>query len=194
MPCLQLTRRTGLNATDSRQSGNPVPWLIPQASPSLLAMVHTRADFHSYAHWALRLDPDSLKVTHVSAGAVLQTAAYYTEGYLRGVLTVGSFHVLDSPQGQVCKDLHVCEVQTPAGRDPCMAALPVHGPGPCWWLLSSMLLGLLVGSMGLSMPCLAVGRGSKSLVPGIRHVMGRMVSRLLAWRLFPGLEGPRVKR
>ena len=63
-------------------------------------MVHTRAQFHSYAHWALRLDPDTLRVTHVSAGAVLQTAAYFTEGYLQGVLTVGSFHVLQSPQGQ----------------------------------------------------------------------------------------------
>ena len=100
MGSVQLSRRTGLNATDSRQSGNPVPWASPTASPALLAMVHTRAQFHSYAHWALRLDPDTLRVTHVSAGAVLQTAAYFTEGYLQGVLTVGSFHVLESPQGQ----------------------------------------------------------------------------------------------
>ena len=49
------------------------------------------------------LDPETLAVTHVSAGSVLQTAAYFTEGFMKGVLTVGSWHILDGPHGQVCE-------------------------------------------------------------------------------------------
>ena len=56
------------------------------------------------------MDLDSLAVTHISAGSILQTAAYHTEGFMRGVLTVGSFHIAEGPHGQVCG---ACALRTP---------------------------------------------------------------------------------
>ena len=50
----QIGKRTGLNATDSRQSGNPVRWQAPDGHTRLLAMVHSRAQMDQYAHWLVR--------------------------------------------------------------------------------------------------------------------------------------------
>ena len=51
---MQISKRTGLNATDSRQSGNPIAWQAPDGHSRLLAMVHSRAHSLNYAHWLVR--------------------------------------------------------------------------------------------------------------------------------------------
>lgn len=64
-------------------------------------MVHARTSKHSYANWALRLVPDTLAITHISTRPVIQSSDYAKlEGYFAGVLIVGSFHVVQAPDGQ----------------------------------------------------------------------------------------------
>lgn len=97
---------TGLKLHASRLSGNPVLWSPLDGSPEqLLAMVHVRMG-RNYAHWLLRLDPDSLVITHISTEPVIQSRSYHLEGYFKGVLTVGSFHVIQHEGEQVGMNMH----------------------------------------------------------------------------------------
>ncbi|KAK9813875.1 hypothetical protein WJX73_003016 [Symbiochloris irregularis] len=122
-PDQTIASATGLQLSSARLSGNPVPWTHHAANSSgadmhapgsldfymqaseptreLLGMVHARQGRHDYAHWALRLDADSLAITHISTRPVLQSKSYSDlGGYFAGVLIVGSFHEIWTPDGQ----------------------------------------------------------------------------------------------
>ena len=83
-------------------------------------MVHSRAQ-HSYSHWLVRLHPETLQVTHISAGPVLRSSWFALEGHVRGVLVVGSFHVLWSSgelvslSGPRMHQAKLAEVETSSG-------------------------------------------------------------------------------
>ena len=55
---------------------------------------------HEYHHWVLRLNAMSLAITHISAGPVIKSDDYQLEGYFKGALIVGSFHVVEEAAGQ----------------------------------------------------------------------------------------------
>ncbi|KAK9841053.1 hypothetical protein WJX81_008184 [Elliptochloris bilobata] len=76
-------------------SGNPVPWDIERGAEyrELLGMLHVKRG--DYAHWAVRIDCATRRVTHVSAGPVIKARDYRNEGFLDSALVVGSFHMLD---------------------------------------------------------------------------------------------------
>ena len=67
-------------------SGNPVPWDIdhgPEHS-ELLGMLHVKLG--DYAHWAVRIDRQTRRVTHLSAGPVIKARDYRNEVRSRATL------------------------------------------------------------------------------------------------------------
>ena len=60
-------------------SGNPVPWDVEHGAEhrELLAMLHVKRG--DYAHWAVRMDRGTRRVTHISAGPVLKARDYRNE-------------------------------------------------------------------------------------------------------------------
>jgi len=60
-------------------SGNPVPWDIERGAEhtELLAMLHVKQG--DYAHWAVRIDRATRRVTHVSAGPIIKARDYKNE-------------------------------------------------------------------------------------------------------------------
>ena len=90
---------TGLDVgVNPRNSGNPEPWPGPRGG-GLLMLVHTREAGNRYFHWGVRLGAGDLHVTHISAGPLLKWNDYAPRGFLAGVVSVGSFHVLPGARG-----------------------------------------------------------------------------------------------
>ena len=60
-------------------SGNPVPWDIERGSGhrELLCMLHVKQG--DYAHWAVRIDRATRRVTHVSAGPIVKARDFRNE-------------------------------------------------------------------------------------------------------------------
>ncbi len=60
-------------------SGNPVPWDIKQGSShqKLFVMLHTKEP--EYVNWGVRMDRDTLSVTHITAGPLLRNQDYRNE-------------------------------------------------------------------------------------------------------------------
>ncbi|KAK9843532.1 hypothetical protein WJX81_007642 [Elliptochloris bilobata] len=89
-----IAAATGLDVGENpRNSGNPEPW--PKArGGGLLMLVHTRQAGNRYFHWGVRLVAADLRVTHISAGPLLRWNDYAPRGFLEGVVSVGSYHVL----------------------------------------------------------------------------------------------------
>ena len=60
-------------------SGNPVPWDVEHGAEhrELLAMLHVKRG--DYAHWAVRMDRATRRVTHISAGPMLKARDYRNE-------------------------------------------------------------------------------------------------------------------
>ncbi|KAK9805203.1 hypothetical protein WJX72_005882 [[Myrmecia] bisecta] len=79
----------------SRLSGHPQLWQHADGTSELLLLVHSRIHHNSYHNWAVRVDPATLKVTHITAGPIIKSTDFAVEGYLKGVLVVSSFHVVD---------------------------------------------------------------------------------------------------
>ncbi|KAK9830983.1 hypothetical protein WJX81_005385 [Elliptochloris bilobata] len=94
--------RTGLDILRHpiHGSGNPVPWDIERGGGhrELLSMLHVKVG--DYAHWAVRIDRETRRVTHVSAGPVIKARDFRNEGFLSAALVVSSFHVLDKLGGE----------------------------------------------------------------------------------------------
>ena len=92
-------------------------------------MVHARMARHSYANWALRLDADSLTITHISARPVIHSGSYSLGGYFKGVLIVGSFHEIWTPDGRQVSSM-ILTMLFAAGPPklvlPCMTIMHVH--------------------------------------------------------------------
>ena len=84
---------TGLDLASTRNSGNPEPYPAGRGG-GLLMLVHTRQPGNRYFHWGVRLAAADLRVTHISAGPLLKWNDYAGRGFLPGVVSVGSFHVL----------------------------------------------------------------------------------------------------
>ena len=64
---------------EGHSSGNPVPWDI-EAGPDAkeyFSMIHVKKG--DYAHWAVRIDKASRRVTHVSAGPLIKARDYRNE-------------------------------------------------------------------------------------------------------------------
>lgn len=60
-------------------SGNPVPWDIENGAEhtEYLSMLHVKKG--DYAHWALRINRATRRITHVSAGPVIKARDYRNE-------------------------------------------------------------------------------------------------------------------
>ncbi len=60
-------------------SGNPVPWDIQHGArhQQLFGMLHTKRG--QYINWAVRMDRDTLAITHISAGPILSNQDYRNE-------------------------------------------------------------------------------------------------------------------
>ena len=73
--------RAGLNILRHpiHGSGNPVPWDIDHGSEhsELLCMLHVKLG--DYAHWAVRINRQTRRVTHLSAGPVVKARDYRNE-------------------------------------------------------------------------------------------------------------------
>ena len=73
--------RAGLNILRHpiHGSGNPVPWDIEHGPEhaELLGMLHVKLG--DYAHWAVRIDRQTRRVTHLSAGPVIKARDYRNE-------------------------------------------------------------------------------------------------------------------
>lgn len=54
---------------------------------------------HRYFHWGVRLDASELHVTHITTGPLLKWNDYAGRGFLKGVVSIGSYHVLPGPSG-----------------------------------------------------------------------------------------------
>ena len=51
----------------------------------------------SYLNWLVQMDPSTLQITALSAQPVVASDSFALDGYFKGVLIVGSFHVVDDP-------------------------------------------------------------------------------------------------
>ncbi len=60
-------------------SGHPVPWDIEHgaAHRELVSMLHVRHG--DYAHWGVRLDRASRRITHISAGPIVKSVDFRNE-------------------------------------------------------------------------------------------------------------------
>ncbi len=64
---------------EGHSSGNPVPWDIEAGADAkeYFSMIHVKKG--DYAHWAVRIDKASRRVTHVSAGPLIKARDYRNE-------------------------------------------------------------------------------------------------------------------
>ncbi|KAK9818993.1 hypothetical protein WJX81_003370 [Elliptochloris bilobata] len=92
-----IARATGLDMGryEMHTSGHPVPWDVERgaAHRELVSMLHVRHG--DYAHWGVRIDRTSRRITHVSAGPIVKSLDVRNEGFLSSALVVSSFAVLD---------------------------------------------------------------------------------------------------
>ena len=60
-------------------SGHPVPWDADRGARhrELVSMLHVRHG--DYAHWAVRIDRASRRITHISAGPVVKSLDFRNE-------------------------------------------------------------------------------------------------------------------
>ena len=60
-------------------SGHPVPWDVDRGPRhrELVSMLHVRHG--DYAHWAVRIDRASRRITHISAGPVVKSLDFRNE-------------------------------------------------------------------------------------------------------------------
>ena len=94
-------------------SGNPVPWDIENGAEhtEYLSMLHVKKG--DYAHWALRINRATRRITHVSAGPVIKARLWPWDK------TAGNRHVLRDPRKALevktlepLQPLLGCEVRT----------------------------------------------------------------------------------
>ena len=97
----RIIEATNLNVSRSvHNSGHPVMWQRNDGQAELLVLVHQRffgPEFsysYLYAHWALRVDPRTWRVTHVSMGPILKWSDYHVRGFKFYAVIVGSYHLL----------------------------------------------------------------------------------------------------
>ena len=64
---------------EGHSSGNPVPWDIEAGAGAkeYFSMIHVKKG--DYAHWAVRIDKASRRVTHVSSGPLIKARDYRNE-------------------------------------------------------------------------------------------------------------------
>ncbi len=64
---------------EGHSSGNPVPWDIEagQNAKEYFSMIHVKKG--DYAHWGVRIDKATRRVTHVSSGPVIKARDYRNE-------------------------------------------------------------------------------------------------------------------
>ena len=64
---------------EGHSSGNPVPWDIEAGADAkeYFSMIHVKKG--DYAHWAVRIDRASRRVTHVSSGPLIKARDYRNE-------------------------------------------------------------------------------------------------------------------
>ncbi|KAK9789384.1 hypothetical protein WJX73_006807 [Symbiochloris irregularis] len=98
----EIKNATGLVLQDAHFSGNPTRWTPPNSTTQseFIAMVHAHTNTSTYAHWAVRLDSDTLAVTHISSQPLIKAADYEKAGYKPDNLVVGSCHELILPSGK----------------------------------------------------------------------------------------------
>jgi hypothetical protein len=84
-----------LNIAATHNSGHPALWSHGDRTEYLL-MVHNRdtPEVGGYNHWLLRMDPATLKLTHISKGIVFGSYSYHDRGEMSHTIIVGSFHVV----------------------------------------------------------------------------------------------------
>ncbi len=74
-------RRAGLDmaAYEMHTSGHPVPWDVEGGADhrELVSMLHVRHG--DYAHWAVRIDRATRRITHISAGPVVKSVDFRNE-------------------------------------------------------------------------------------------------------------------
>ncbi len=60
-------------------SGNPVPWDVENGAEhkEYLSMLHVKKG--DYAHWAIRINRASRRITHISAGPIIKARDYRNE-------------------------------------------------------------------------------------------------------------------
>jgi hypothetical protein len=66
-------------AYEMHTSGHPVPWDVEGGADhrELVSMLHVRHG--DYAHWAVRIDRATRRITHISAGPVVKSVDYRNE-------------------------------------------------------------------------------------------------------------------
>jgi hypothetical protein len=64
---------------EMHSSGNPVPWDVENGAEhrEYLSMLHVKKG--DYAHWAIRINRATRRITHVSAGPVIKARDYRNE-------------------------------------------------------------------------------------------------------------------
>ena len=64
---------------EMHSSGNPVPWDVEAGAGhrEYLSMLHVKKG--DYAHWAVRIDRATRRITHISAGPVIKARDYRNE-------------------------------------------------------------------------------------------------------------------
>ena len=115
----QPWRGAGLDMAkhEMHTSGHPVPWDVDRGARhrELVSMLHVRHG--DYAHWAVRIDRASRRITHISAGPVVKSLDFRNE----------------VPAPRQHRSLRSLLMQEPAvmpARLPCMlAGLPGVGAG-----------------------------------------------------------------
>ena len=97
---------SGMMVTASRLSGHPCRW-SHEGMSELVFMLHVRTEgeWHRYANWVVRLSAKTLKVTHISAGPVLNSDTFRVEGYVPGAVVVASYHIIKSSARDGCSDI-----------------------------------------------------------------------------------------
>ena len=95
---------SGLDILDfeMHSSGNPVPWDVENGAEhsEYLSMLHVKKG--DYAHWAIRINRATRRITHVSAGPVIKARDYRNEVHALGA----SRHLLDC--GLAEEDMILC--------------------------------------------------------------------------------------
>ena len=102
-----IANATGLEPVHARNSGHPVLWDPTGEAAEMLILVHVRVNHYYYYHWAVRGDPRTGHLTHISRGPVLRWVDYHLRGYMVGALVVGSYHILPPAEHGLGRRLRV---------------------------------------------------------------------------------------
>ena len=84
----------------AHNSAHPVIWKH-NGQREILMMIHTRETLQidGFNHWLVRIDYESLRITHVSHGIVFGTSTYHSEGPIGGAIIVGTISVVSTLEG-----------------------------------------------------------------------------------------------